>query len=219
MVTRNRMLTKESQMISKGSIKKVTAGLTIAVIAAFALSISSGPPVFFGSTVVSAADASFDSSELPPRDEWAVPDDGNWMKSEQLQDEVIASFVALDGTLTYPNETSKERARNSHFNATYDKYGLFEDGLQDSLVIDVWTCEWAGFARESSIAGDKEGVISAGHQLIGMIDLPGQRAQWENWDQMAEAMIEPLLAGDYESVQEDWEFQCSLLSADENGGL
>lgn len=206
-------------MNSKGSNQKGFVGLAVAVITAFAFSIASGPSGFFSSTVASAADTNSDSSELPPRDEWPVPDDGKWMKSEQLRDEVTASFAAFDGVLTYPSEASKERARNYHFNATYDKNGLFEEGLQNALVIDVWTCEWAGFAREASIAGETAGVISAGRQLIGMIDLPGQRDQWENWEQMAEAMIKPLLVGDYESVKEGWEFQCSLLAVNESGGL
>lgn len=108
-----------------------------------------------------------------PRDESPVPEEGGWMKSEELELRLPVALAEVDEFLEYPDEESRQRVYRFAETAEFDHYGLFEDGMEYQFVLDHWACEWIRYARDSAFAGDTDGVIRAGTNLMQRIEFPG----------------------------------------------
>lgn len=158
-------------------------------------------------TTASANDASLDDSPVP-RDQRAMPVDGTWLKSEQMPAAMQDSFKKFDGLISFPNEKSRATVQGVIKNSEFDDDGLYEDGMQDQLVLDEWTCAWADAAKTAAANKDTKGVQEAASNLMTRIDLPGQRSMHPDWDRYSVDILEPMLKGNYDSVSSFWGFQC-----------
>jgi len=126
----------------------------------------------------------------------------------------------LDQYLDFPSEEAKAAVIVAAKNAEFDYYGLYAGGSEYNFALDLWTCQWAAFAREAADRGDRDSVIIAGKNLAQRITFPGQRESWgSEFEAFARDGIDPLIAGDFESSRALWETQCFAPGEVSEGGL
>lgn len=188
------------------------SAVMILIGAAFGVALLTAGAVYAAISTFSPAAIADDTvrdkdEDYVPEAERVPAEERDWSTSKELEPKLLAAFNKVDQLLEFPDEDSRERARTIVATMGLDPTGAYENGIADQYVLDTWECEWVAYAMAAADAGDREGIIRAGENMIQRIEVPGQREMQPDWGLIA-ADIQPMIGGDFESVREGWEFQC-----------